>query len=324
MIEGVDDYYWNEMTFFIHQPNDTNDHLTVLCFEVPDDDVDDDDHSSSAKDMTTNTSSKPYNFLKQLRQTLAALPHETDLDWRCMQSLLLYQAVVVADIGVWACSKAVRNLEKSRIDSTTHVNASFNFPQAHDLLRHALHSTEVLQVAGQTLDAWLQRYLASQKRQQRLQHAQHARLNQNQPQANQQAQSIPFEEDTPLPPECYHDELLATFQLLSNLSLRSASNDARLRNEINLAFNVVNQQDTKAMRTISIVTLLFLPATFVSTLFSMTFFNQPSAEQPWGVSPMIWIYFVISVVMTAVTLVTWFWGARLWTSFFRNTKSKNA
>lgn len=209
------------------------------------------------------------------------------------------------------------------------MNPSFHFPQAHDLLRHALHSTEVLQVATQTLNAWLQQYLAGQKRQQRLQHAQCARLKQRQPQAgqaqaDQQAQPIPFEEDTPLPPECYHDELLATFQLLSNLSLRSASNDARLRNEINLAFNVVNQQDTKAMRMISIVTLLFLPATFVSTLFSMTFFNQPSAEQPWGVSPMIWIYFVISVVMTAVNLVTWFWGARLWTSFFRNTKSKNA
>lgn len=131
-----------------------------------------------------------------------------------------------------------------------------------------------------------------------------------------QKRNQPQIDDKPLPRETYYQDIQATLQLLTNLIYRSASNDARLRNEINLAFNVVNQQDTKAMRIISIVTLTFLPATFVSTLFSMTFFRQPSDQKGWGMSPMIWIYFVISVPLTGFTIALWVWGARIWSRLF--------
>lgn len=105
---------------------------------------------------------------------------------------------------------------------------------------------------------------------------------------------------------------------------RSASNDARLRNEINLAFNVVNQQDTKAVRIISIITLTFLPATFVSTLFSMSFFNYDQQTRHWKMSGWIWVYFVIAVPLTALTIAAWIWGAKIWSQLTANEKSNKS
>jgi Mg2+ and Co2+ transporter CorA len=135
-------------------------------------------------------------------------------------------------------------------------------------------------------------------------------------------QQYSYHDDTPLTPDTCYQDLQATLQLLTNLTNRSASNEARLRNEINLAFNVVNQQDTKSVRIISIVTLAFLPATFVSTLFSMSFFRQPTDERGWGLSPMVWIYFVISVPLTGFTIALWIWGPRIWDKLFGNRKMK--
>jgi len=141
---------------------------------------------------------------------------------------------------------------------------------------------------------------------------------------NLQDQIAPYDEDTPLPPACYVTDLTATLQLLSNLMHRSASNEARLRNEINLAFNVVNQQDTKAVRIISIVTLTFLPATFVSTLFSMSFFNYDQELRRWKMSGWIWVYFVIAVPLTALTIAAWIWGAKLWRRLAGDEKNKKS
>jgi len=183
------------------------------------------------------------------------------------------------------------------------VDKTFDFPGAHDLLRHTLHSTEILQVASQTLTSWADQYKISQKRQHRLEHDQEQ---QNLLATDPKHNLISYADDTPLPPKCYHADLFATLQLLANLIHRSASNDARLRNEINLAFNLVNQQDTKVMRTISIVTLLFLPATFVSTLFSMSFFNYDGGADRWRMSGWIWLYFVIAGVLTVLSFIAWF------------------
>lgn len=127
----------------------------------------------------------------------------------------------------------------------------------------------------------------------------------------------PYQVDTPLPFHTHYDRLYGTIQFLVLLVHRSESNITRLRNEIQLAHTVITISDTKDMRIISIVTLVFLPGTFVSTLFSMTFFNQPSLEQPWGVTSKIWIYFVISGILTSFTFIVWFWGTRIWKGVVR-------
>lgn len=311
------EYDWHEMTFFIHQLDSLGSHVTVLCFEVPDDPVND----NLTKSVEPEFKTTPYNFLDELKSELTRLPAGTIPDWQYMQSLLLRQAIIVVDRGIWTCSKAVRDLEKSRLGTTPGSHNPFDFPSAHDLLRHLLHNTETLQVASQTLVLWLEQYKTDQKRQERLIHD---RFQNHLVAQNLQDQIAPYDEDMHLPPECYVTDLTATLQLLSNLMHRSASNEARLRNEINLAFNVVNQQDTKAVRIISIVTLTFLPATFVSTLFSMSFFNYDQERERWKMSGWIWVYFVIAVPLTALTIAAWIWGAKLWKQLAGDEKNKES
>ncbi|KAK4153467.1 hypothetical protein C8A00DRAFT_33833, partial [Chaetomidium leptoderma] len=55
------------------------------------------------------------------------------------------------------------------------------------------------------------------------------------------------------------------------------------------------------MRSIALVTMIFLPGTFFATVFSMTFFNWGSQDGAI-VSSYIWIYFLVTVLFTAVTL----------------------
>ena len=60
------------------------------------------------------------------------------------------------------------------------------------------------------------------------------------------------------------------------------------------------------MRTISVVTMLFLPATFIATLFSTSFFDfQAKGDMP-VVSPWVWLYVIITVLMTGVIQGAWF------------------
>lgn len=116
------------------------------------------------------------------------------------------------------------------------------------------------------------------------------------------------------------------FQLrfLQGLLQRSEAGNARIQNEITLAFNAAAQRDSKiqvrigeeakreasAMKAIAVVTMTFLPATFVSTLFGMNFFSFEPSEgverSSFTVSRHFWIYWAFSVPMTFVTLALWF------------------
>lgn len=59
------------------------------------------------------------------------------------------------------------------------------------------------------------------------------------------------------------------------------------------------------MRTIAAVTLLFLPGTYVATLFSSSFWAfQPSNQGP-SVSKWVWIYWVTAAVLTLTVMSAW-------------------
>jgi len=84
--------------------------------------------------------------------------------------------------------------------------------------------------------------------------------------------------------------------------------------------------DNQIMKSITLLTMIFLPATFISVsparnvysrgttnlylkaLFSTTFFSF--TEDGWQFSHSFWIYWVIVVPLTVVVLISW----RLWLS----------
>jgi hypothetical protein len=58
------------------------------------------------------------------------------------------------------------------------------------------------------------------------------------------------------------------------------------------------------------MTLIFLPATGISSVFSMPFFNvdfQGPNGRMLDVAASFWIYWVVSVPLTAIIFVAWYW-----------------
>ncbi|KAJ2977109.1 hypothetical protein NQ176_g4560 [Zarea fungicola] len=90
----------------------------------------------------------------------------------------------------------------------------------------------------------------------------------------------------------------------------------RLSNEINLSFNMIAQNDAKisqvdsaTMKKIAFVSFAFLPATFVSAIFSTTFFNFGSDAKTWGMSEKFWVYWVVTIPITIIVPLIWkYWG----------------
>ena len=67
------------------------------------------------------------------------------------------------------------------------------------------------------------------------------------------------------------------------------------------------RQDSAAMKTIAVLTLTFLPGTAVATFFGMDMFNFFPGPDESICSPYIWIFFVITVPVTALVYAAWIW-----------------
>ena len=64
-------------------------------------------------------------------------------------------------------------------------------------------------------------------------------------------------------------------------------------------------KDSKSMMTISVVTMVFLPGTFIAALFAMPIFQWDASETKKVVNSRIWIYWAVTVPLTLAVLGTW-------------------
>jgi hypothetical protein len=67
-----------------------------------------------------------------------------------------------------------------------------------------------------------------------------------------------------------------------------------------------SKRDSNSMKSLSLLGAVFLPATYLASLFSMTFFNFQNSDGP-SVSSDLWIYFVITVPLTVLIVLFWRW-----------------
>jgi hypothetical protein len=67
-----------------------------------------------------------------------------------------------------------------------------------------------------------------------------------------------------------------------------------------------SKRDSAAMKTISLLGVIFFPGAYLASVFSMTFFNfQNEGPQP-AVSGKFWIYWVITIPVTMVIVGIWY------------------
>ncbi|KAI1771386.1 hypothetical protein F4818DRAFT_454773 [Hypoxylon cercidicola] len=94
----------------------------------------------------------------------------------------------------------------------------------------------------------------------------------------------------------------------SKLNLEIASQQRRLAH--------ATKRDGTAMKTLSLLGAVFLPGTFMASVFSMTFFDfnvgpnygDPSDSSGEGsqVSNQLWLYFAVTIPLTLVILLAWY------------------
>ncbi|EGX97118.1 hypothetical protein CCM_01777 [Cordyceps militaris CM01] len=70
-----------------------------------------------------------------------------------------------------------------------------------------------------------------------------------------------------------------------------------------------SKRDSTAMKTISLLGTLFLPGTFLASVFSMTFFNFQSNAEP-VISDKLWVYFLLTIPITGAIVGIWIWYDR--------------
>ncbi|KAK3987792.1 hypothetical protein QBC44DRAFT_116468 [Cladorrhinum sp. PSN332] len=215
----------------------------------------------------------PEELSKALKKQTAGLNFQ---DPFAMHAILIDQLATYCDISVWRIRDPVRHLEKTR------MRAGAIFEAIHEISRHAIHSSEVIEAGVDTL-----------KEMQRCQIAVHDKMS-----------------DTLGETYIQQAREYTQFQitLLKNLKLRADSNRERLKNEINLAFNNITRQDNSVLKSIALLTMIFLPATFISALFSTTFFSYGEDGTGWQVSDKMWVYWATTIPATLFIILCW----RIW------------
>ena len=90
-------------------------------------------------------------------------------------------------------------------------------------------------------------------------------------------------------------------QLLALLTHEDSTTNIELA-KINRDIAASAKKDSSAMKTIAIMTMLFLPATFFAALFAMPSFDW---EEPKIIQARFWIYWAFTIPTTALVFLVW-------------------
>ncbi|KAI9663621.1 MAG: hypothetical protein M1821_007111 [Bathelium mastoideum] len=189
------------------------------------------------------------------------------------------------------------------------------YTSMHELERHVVHAIETLKVASMTLETMTRdhkSYVASLVRQ-------------------DVSKTIDVEENAEKSLRSFSNTLLC-------LHARAEAFEKRLQNEIRLAFDTVAADDHAALReqidqqiklsaavetlkmqssslntTVALLTLVFLPGSFISGFFGTNFFTISSngnAPPQWKYVKEVWIFFVVTGPTTIIALAIWLYATR--------------
>ncbi|KAL5363349.1 hypothetical protein BJX96DRAFT_177989 [Aspergillus floccosus] len=90
------------------------------------------------------------------------------------------------------------------------------------------------------------------------------------------------------------------------LALESQSVTIDINNKM-LKLTTQSFDENITVRVVTLVTLIYLPASFVSTLLGMNLFDFDNSSRGFSISTQFWIFPVIAIPLTLLTLGTWYW-----------------
>jgi hypothetical protein len=202
------------------------------------------------------------------------------------------------DERVWMVSEVFGDIEEKTIEDAKDQNRGkagkeVDFPGLHSISKHIIYLQEAAKIAAYNLES---------------------------------LQSI-HKEMIGITPTNIQKETQRTLEyrqsLVQSTQHRLASIDRRMANLMALSFNLVTQMDSrtmqkesKSMKTLAVVTLVFLPLTTVATIFGTQMFTiNPDEPHKLRMSEDFWLLWAIAVPLTLVVLIAW----RLW---YRDARDK--
>ncbi|KFY03610.1 hypothetical protein O988_01369 [Pseudogymnoascus sp. VKM F-3808] len=182
----------------------------------------------------------PPEMKVRIEQELQTRPAFNPNDPFAMLHPILDEVVRVCDDSTWRVAKRVRGIEKNR-------KVGPDFEELHDHARHARHLVESETVAIETMERMI--------------------MQQN---VNFELLRSRFDTTYPIQSKEY---MAFQLQMMKSLRSRAQATLDRLNGEVTLAYNTLASNDNRIMKSITILAMVFLPATFVAGLFSTTFFS---------------------------------------------------
>ncbi|KID92389.1 hypothetical protein MGU_01300 [Metarhizium guizhouense ARSEF 977] len=266
-------YDWDKLNAFARWYEATH-HMALVIF---------DPRSDELKNSFTSAVLNPRPTPGELRDPFWIYPR------------LIQKMVDLEETSVWATRKLIRDVEKKRCKQEKNkqsLNPEYSW--LHEISRHVIHVSETLRVGAVSVESIQKHHEEFLELHGKLGNGQVSRASRN-----------------------IRNRLAFCHHMFRSSAHRAEANSARLQSEVTLAFNKVSQEDSNvsvqiahytrndsaAMRTIAAVTMLFLPATFISAIFGTTFFNSDGGV--WKVSDKFWIFWVAAGLVTFLSFAIW-------------------
>lgn len=94
-------------------------------------------------------------------------------------------------------------------------------------------------------------------------------------------------------------------EIVYNLVAQRDNKDNLRLAKISTEIAAVTKDDSFAMRTVAVMSITFLPGTFVASFFSMSMFNWQASGNDPVLSSRFWIYWAVTLPLTLLVLSVW-------------------
>lgn len=109
---------------------------------------------------------------------------------------------------------------------------------------------------------------------------------------------------------CEHKSVLVVQGLFSLITQRDQNQNLRIVNDTHILARE-SKKDSTAMKAIAIVTMFFLPGTFLSSLFAIPVFDWDALHGNQVVNPRLWVYWAFTIPITILVVALYL----IWENF---------
>jgi Mg2+ and Co2+ transporter CorA len=255
---------------------------------------------SRDREVTLVCFGPPNSLVQRFSQLKTAAWTQALEDPYILLDIVLDELYLVLDGMSWALGEVFGGMEARILNRAVFPGLAaekVDFVGLHNVAKHVIYLRESAEALSHTVEAMV---------------AAHA-----------QSQSTPQAE---WPHRVKETSRALTYRkgILHSTNLRLKSMEERMKNIIQLSFNLVTQQDSrsfqvdnKLMKLIALVTLVFLPTTALASIFGSQFFlfNTDGANgvvnagsfPDLKVSRQFWVFWVLTIPLTGFLLVTAYW-----------------